>query len=88
MLSLVMCESAGTELCLDALSNALSIPALLGATSSAAFTLLQRKPSDCGLPVRVVELFFGSGMGSSEEREGMALNILRNENVMTSILQV
>ena len=88
MLSLVMSESAGTELCLDALSNALSVPALLGATSSAAFALLQRNPSDCALPVRVVELFFGCGMESSEEHEGMAINILRNENVMTSILQV
>ena len=88
LLSLVSCESASIELCLDALSNALPVSGLSGATSSAAFQLLQRKPSDCALPVRVVELILGDDSTSSQEHEAMALDILRQESVMSSILQV
>ena len=88
LLSLVSSDSASVELCLDALSNALPVPGLRGATISAVFMLLQRKPSDSALPVRVVELILGGGLGSSQEHEAMALDILRNEAVMTSILQV
>ena len=88
LLSLVSCDSASFELCLDAMSNALKVPELGGATSSAAFILLQRKPSDSALLVRVVELILGGGLGSSQEHEAMALDILRKETVMTCILQV
>ena len=88
LLELAACKSADTRVCLDAVSGSLESPGLNGAVKSAAFLLLQQNPSECELPVRLVELILGKGLGESQPQEDMALDILKNDAVMISVLQV
>lgn len=87
LLGIVSCEAAPMELCLEALSKILDTPGLHGPTVSAAFILLKRKPTDILVPVQLVELILGKAEGVPD-LDSMALNILKDEAVMATILQV